>query len=214
MVHDDLRSDHSADTPTPAADPDQRADRSPSAGDVTMILSAIEQGDGQAAEQLLAAGVRGTPQAGRRQDGPGEAGADAAGHGAGPRGVHPAGGCGARPSTGTAEAISLLLPRRPCGGFWWRMRGEKRARRRGGDHHRVELSHVDPGSSKPQLDVLALNDALDKLSRKTSAAAELVKLRYFAGLTAGTSGRRCWAYPRNCLRRIGLTPSLGCVGAG
>ena len=53
MVRDEVRRDHSADTPTPAADPDQRVDPSPSAGDVTQILSPIEQGDGQAAEQLL-----------------------------------------------------------------------------------------------------------------------------------------------------------------
>ncbi len=53
MVPDEVQRDHCADTPTPAADPDERADRSPSAGNVTRILSAIEQGDAQAAEQLL-----------------------------------------------------------------------------------------------------------------------------------------------------------------
>ena len=53
MVHDEVRRDQCADTPTPTARADQAVDPPPTAGDVTRILSQIAQGDGQAAEQLL-----------------------------------------------------------------------------------------------------------------------------------------------------------------
>ena len=52
----------------------------------------------------------------------------------------------------------------------------------GGGHCRVELSDVaaEPG---PDLDLIALSEALEKLQTKDPRAAELVKLRFFAGLT-------------------------------
>ena len=53
----------------------------------------------------------------------------------------------------------------------------------GGRHCRVELSQVDPEIQGPRFDLLALNDALDKLGEKDARAANLVKLRFFAGLT-------------------------------
>jgi len=76
----------------------------------------------------------------------------------------------------------------------------------GGRHRRVEMSHVDPEVQKPTLDLLALNEALDKLAAKDPRKAELVKLRFFAGLShveAATSlgitrrvADRHWAYAR------------------
>ncbi len=51
MVRDDLPEDGSSDEPAPTEIPS--AGRSQQRGDVTQILSDIEQGDGQAAEQLL-----------------------------------------------------------------------------------------------------------------------------------------------------------------
>ena len=57
MVRDDLRPDD-PDHQTAAHSPaDEQAAASPLQGDVTLILSAIEQGDGQAAEKAAAAGV-------------------------------------------------------------------------------------------------------------------------------------------------------------
>jgi RNA polymerase sigma factor (TIGR02999 family) len=53
----------------------------------------------------------------------------------------------------------------------------------GGRHRRVALSHVDPSFQEDRLNVLALSDALDKLHSMDARAAELVKLRFFAGLT-------------------------------
>jgi RNA polymerase sigma factor (TIGR02999 family) len=80
----------------------------------------------------------------------------------------------------------------------------------GGDHHRVELHVVDAIAQPPSLDVLALDDALTKLAASEPAKAQLVKLRFFAGLTmpeaaeamqisVATAERywtfaRCWLY--------------------
>ncbi len=54
---------------------------------------------------------------------------------------------------------------------------------RHGMRHRVDLEEVEAVGAKRSLDVLALNDALTELEQHDSSAAELVKLRYFAGLS-------------------------------
>ena len=64
----------------------------------------------------------------------------------------------------------------------------ERARRRrsikhGGDLQRVELNEAWVPADGPSEDLLALDIALDKLAREDADLAELVKLRYFAGLT-------------------------------
>ena len=53
----------------------------------------------------------------------------------------------------------------------------------GGNHQRVALSDVVPEVRRPELDVLALSEALDRLTALDPRAAQLVKLRFFAGLT-------------------------------
>jgi RNA polymerase sigma factor (TIGR02999 family) len=80
----------------------------------------------------------------------------------------------------------------------------------GGRHQRVELSCVDPEILGPQLDLLALSDALDKLAAKYPRVAELVKLRFFAGLTrqqaaealgvCTTTADDDWAFAKGWLR--------------
>ena len=60
---------------------------------------------------------------------------------------------------------------------------KKRALQRGGDRARVDFDLVEPAAPKPSDDVLALHDALEKLEQRDRRKAELVKLRYFAGLT-------------------------------
>jgi RNA polymerase sigma factor (TIGR02999 family) len=79
----------------------------------------------------------------------------------------------------------------------------------GGGHQRVELSDVTPAISESQIDILALNEALDRLAAKDPRSAELVKLRFFAGLTleeiaealevSVSTVTRQWAYARTWL---------------
>jgi len=59
----------------------------------------------------------------------------------------------------------------------------KRARRHGGDHQRVDLEGCDIAAPDADDRMLAVHDALDKLAREHPLQAELVKLRYFAGMT-------------------------------
>src|SRR3954463_9142766 len=66
---------------------------------------------------------------------------------------------------------------------------DKRRLRRGGDRQRVELERAEFSYDVPDLDVLALDEALDRLAREQPACAELVKLRFFAGLTQEDSAR-------------------------
>ena len=54
---------------------------------------------------------------------------------------------------------------------------------RKGDRVRVSLDAVEPAAATRDLDLLALDEALTRLAAVDPTAAELVKLRYFAGLT-------------------------------
>ena len=53
----------------------------------------------------------------------------------------------------------------------------------GREHRRVDLDSGCRVSAAPSLDVLALDEALSRLAETEPAKAELVKLRFFAGLT-------------------------------
>jgi RNA polymerase sigma factor (TIGR02999 family) len=87
----------------------------------------------------------------------------------------------------------------------------KRRLKRGGDRGRVALETVQIALNGPGDDVLALEDALARLAEKHPEKAELVKLRYFAGLTvaeaAGLLGiststaDRHWTFARAWLFR-------------
>src|SRR5436190_2210553 len=87
----------------------------------------------------------------------------------------------------------------------------KHALRRGGDRKRLDLTQVDPVAPADSDEVLALNDALEKLERKDPAKCELVKLRYFAGLTVEQAAEalgispapayRYWNYARAWLHQ-------------
>ncbi len=78
--------------------------------------------------------------------------------------------------------------------------------RHGGDRQRVPLSDVDPAAELPAEELLAMNEALERFSILEPAKAELVKLRYFAGLTEEESAAalgisratasRYWSYAR------------------
>jgi len=65
----------------------------------------------------------------------------------------------------------------------------KRARRHGGEHQRVELDDCDIAAPDADDRMLAVHDALDHLAREHPLQAELVKLRYFAGMTNEETAR-------------------------
>jgi RNA polymerase sigma factor (TIGR02999 family) len=87
----------------------------------------------------------------------------------------------------------------------------KAALRYGGDHDRVEFQPDLAATSEIREDLLALDEALARLQTVDPVKAELVKLRYFAGLTLpeaakalGISERtagRHWAFARAWLRK-------------
>jgi RNA polymerase sigma factor (TIGR02999 family) len=82
----------------------------------------------------------------------------------------------------------------------------KRRIKRGGDRQRVNLEQVEAVSDAPSEDLQALDEALDLLAAEDAQKAELVKLRFFAGLSVEEAGRclgisratadRYWAYAR------------------
>ncbi len=87
---------------------------------------------------------------------------------------------------------------------------QKRSQRRGGDYQRVELSSVEPAVQANQLDMLALDEALHQFTARDPRAAELVKLRFFAGLTVAEAAKSLaisvataendWAYAKSWLK--------------
>jgi RNA polymerase sigma factor (TIGR02999 family) len=82
----------------------------------------------------------------------------------------------------------------------------KRSLKRGGGRTREDLNEVHLAAPEPVEDLLALDEALTELATKDPVKADLVKLRYFAGMTieeaASTLGisnataKRYWTYAR------------------
>jgi RNA polymerase sigma factor (TIGR02999 family) len=81
----------------------------------------------------------------------------------------------------------------------------KRRPKHGGDRRRIELDEALPGAA-PREDLLALDEALTRLAAQEPVKAELVKLRYFAGLSleeaaacldiSPATAKRYWAVAR------------------
>jgi len=79
----------------------------------------------------------------------------------------------------------------------------------GGDRERVDLDSACAISEPPSLDLLALDEALSKLAGVEPAKADLVKLRFFAGLTMPeaaaalgislATAERYWTFARSWL---------------
>lgn len=88
----------------------------------------------------------------------------------------------------------------------------------GGGRHRLDLAGIELAVGVPSVDVLALDEALEKLARDHPRKAELVKLRFFAGLTneeaaatlgiSGSTADNDWAYAR-CWLRVELGDRAG-----
>jgi RNA polymerase sigma factor (TIGR02999 family) len=87
----------------------------------------------------------------------------------------------------------------------------KRQIGRGGDHHRIAIDMLQVADDAPSEKLLALDESLRRLEDHDPTAAKLVKLRYFAGMTMsqaadalGVSRRtaeRNWTYARSWLHR-------------
>ncbi len=178
--------------------------------DVTQILSAIEQGDPRAAEQLLPLVYEELRQLAAQRlaaEKPGQT---------------------LQPTALVHEAYLRLVDADKARA--WGSRGHffaaaaeamrrifvenarrKRSRKHGGDRVRADLDLVQPAAPEPGEDVLALDEALTRLATTDPTAARLVHLRHFAGLSLpeaaevlGVSARtagRLWSFARAWLRR-------------
>jgi RNA polymerase sigma factor (TIGR02999 family) len=177
---------------------------------LTQILSAIEQGDPHAAEQLLPLvydELRRLAAAKLAHEKPGQTlDATALVHEAylrlvegEQRGASPRWDSRRHFFAAAAEAMRRILidnARR------------KQSVRHGGGRQRVELDEA-LSLPEPRLDMLALDEALTRLAAKQPLKAELVKLRYFAGLTMPEAAQalglslataeRYWTFARSWL---------------
>src|SRR5947209_6569307 len=177
--------------------------------DVTRILSAIERGDPQAADQLLPLvydELRKLAAQRLAQEKPGQ----------------------------TLEATALVheaylrlvdgekIQRWNSRGHFFAAAAEamrrilvenarrKKTAKAGGHQRRVALSVVEPAVEEPRVDLLALDEALALLEAKDKRKADVIKLRFFAGLTnvraaeaLGVSPATAeidWAYAKAWLR--------------
>jgi RNA polymerase sigma factor (TIGR02999 family) len=178
--------------------------------DITQILSAIERGDARAAPQLFPLvyeELRKLAAQKMAQEKPGQTlQATALVHEAYLRlvGVEQARTWKSRGHffAAASEAMRHILVDRAR---------RRRSRKRGGDHVRVAFDEAGLAAVEDAEEVLAVDEALADLAAVDAQAAELVKLRYFAGLSipevaelldiAPRSADRLWAYARAWLRR-------------
>ena len=173
--------------------------------EVTRILSAIEQGDSSAAEQLLPLvydELRRLAAQKLAREKPGQTlQATALVHEAYLRlvDVDEAQQWNSRGHffAAAAEAMRRILIERA--------RGKSRTKR-GGDWRRVDFEDLDVTTAISPDQLVALDDALARLAALDRLAGELVKLRYFAGLAldqaaaalgvSAATAYRHWAYAR------------------
>jgi RNA polymerase sigma factor (TIGR02999 family) len=178
--------------------------------DVTRILSAIKDGDSRASEELLPLVYRELRRLAQRmltREKPGQTlQATALVHEAYLRLVD---GDQTRDWDGrrhffaaAAEAMRRILIDRAR---------HKQRRKAGGQRRRLDLDDIEPALEPDDGDrLLALDEALRLLEAEDSRKAELVKLRFFAGLTTEqaaaalgvslSTAEKDWAYARSWLR--------------
>jgi RNA polymerase sigma factor (TIGR02999 family) len=173
--------------------------------DVTRILERIEEGDGVAAEKLLPivyAELRSLAAAQMARERPGQTlQATALVHEAYLRLVdaNQAAHWNSRGHffAAAAEAMRRILINRARG---------KGRQKRGGRCRRVDLEQVFVADQASEEELIAIDDAVQELARKNAPCAELVKLRFFTGLTldeaaaamgiARRTANRYWAFAR------------------
>jgi RNA polymerase sigma factor (TIGR02999 family) len=78
--------------------------------------------------------------------------------------------------------------------------------KRGGGRNRVDLDQLTGPAAATDDDLLELDDALNRLAKDYPAVAELVKLRFFAGLTLGEAANAL-SLPRR-RPELGVCPGL------
>ena len=174
------------------------------AGEITLILQRIDQGDTRAADRLLPLVY------------------EQLRHLAAARMAHEAADHTLQPTALVHEAwLRLGADRQPE----WKSRAQffaaaaeamrrilidsarrRLAQRRGGRQEHVNIDDIDLAGAGDDARVLKVNDALEKLALADPEKAELVKLRFFGGLTldeaadalgvAEPTARRWWAYAR------------------
>jgi RNA polymerase sigma factor (TIGR02999 family) len=149
--------------------------------DATVLLAAVEQGDPRAADQLLDLvyeELRRLAAFKLAQESPGQTlQPTALVHEAWLRLVgdrHPTFKDRTHFFRATAEAMRRILIDRAR---------RKLTQRHGGDYQRVDWDGFDLAAPGTDDQLLAVNEALDKLALTHPVQAELVKLRYFAGMT-------------------------------
>ena len=177
--------------------------------EVTQILNAVQSGDTKAAEDLLPLLYNELRQIAARK-----MASEAAGHTLQPTAlVHEAwlrlvgGNQNAWPSrayffAAAAEAMRRILVEHAR---------RKLSLKRGGEFEHTELIESAVVLTAPADELIAVNDALEKLALEDKDTAELVKLRYFVGMTmeeaasaldmAPRSAERLWTYARAWLQR-------------
>lgn len=179
--------------------------------DITQILSRIELGDPSAAEQLLPLvyeELRGLAAAKLSHEKPGQT----------------------LQATGLVHEAYLRLVGKESGRHWDgrghffcaaaeamrrilinRARDKQRLKR-GGDRQRVDLDQLAVIDDATDEDLLVIDEALEQLERENKRCAELVKLRFFAGMTleeaattlgvARRTADRDWAFARAWLFNV------------
>jgi RNA polymerase sigma factor (TIGR02999 family) len=177
--------------------------------DVTLLLSALEQGDPKAADQLLPLVYEELRRL-AAQKLAGEAAAQTL-----------------EPTALVHEAYLRLVSGKE---EKWDNRGhffaaaaeamrrilvdkarEKRSLKRGGHLQRHDVADVQPAAREPDDTVLAVDEALTQFAQQEPLKAELVKLRFFAGFTTEEAARllgisvataeRYWTYARAWMGR-------------
>jgi RNA polymerase sigma factor (TIGR02999 family) len=180
--------------------------------EVTVILAAIEQGDPRAASELLPLVYNELRRLAAQKL------------------AHEKPGDTLEPTALVHEAYLRLVGERRSSSPPWDSRGHffaaaaeamrrilvenarrKRSRKRGGNRLRQDLEEGLSVVPEPREDLLALDEALNKLAVKDPRKAQLVQLRYFAGLTieeaaralsiSSTTAERYWTYARAWLQR-------------
>jgi RNA polymerase sigma factor (sigma-70 family) len=194
---------------------------------VTELLDAIQQGQHQAAEELLPLvydELRRLARVKLSQEKPGQTlQATALVHEAYLRLVGPAGPAGSEPRVDDSERSRRAGGTYHSRGHFFAAAAEamrrilveaarrKRRLKRGGDMERKPLEEDQIAAPQEAGDLIELDAALDKLAAKDPRKAELIKLRYFAGLTQEQAAEalgigvstadRDWAYARAWLFR-------------
>jgi RNA polymerase sigma factor (TIGR02999 family) len=159
--------------------------------DVTQILNAIEQGDRHAADQLLPLvyqELRRLATHRLAQENPGQT---------------------LQATALVHEAYLRLVDVDKV--QWWESRGhffaaaaeamrrilinraqEKHCLKRGGGWKRVDLDSLAVVDDASDEDLIAIDEALGRLAQESPPCAELVKLRFFAGLTLDEAAASSW----------------------